>query len=164
MSAIPADAIRETWDDVHAKSLKLAEMIKEGGEKFDAIVVVPRGGYFPAVIVARRLGFGAADMLQASIGSYEDDAAERESKFRIGQMPSDEEVKGKKLLVIDEVCDTGSTLDFLAKRLREQGAAAVRTGVLHSKPGRSVTGFTPDWSVITTDKWVVYPWEDGETT
>jgi hypoxanthine phosphoribosyltransferase len=78
-------------------------------------------------------------------------------------MPSDKDVQGKRLLIIDEVCDTGYTLAFLAKRLQEQGAALVRSGVLHYKQSLTRSGFEPDWAVATTDKWILYPWEADET-
>jgi hypoxanthine phosphoribosyltransferase len=168
MTQIPDDAIQESWDDIYKKSVELAELIKnhceETGERFDAMVVVPRGGYYPANIVSRRLGFEADDMLHASIGSYKQGSTGRLPDFQLGQMPTDKEVKGKNLLIIDEVCDTGYTLEFLMKHLKKQGAALVRSGVLHYKPSLSRTGFKPDWSVATTDKWVVYPWEADETT
>ncbi len=168
MTDIPDDATRITWEDVHDKSVNLAELIKNHcqkiGERFDYLVVVPRGGYYPANIISRRLGFEADDILQASIGSYKQGSTDRLPDFRLGQMPSDAEVKGKQLLIIDEVCDTGSTHAFLAKHLKEQGATLVRAGVLHYKPTLSRSGFEPDWSVATTDKWVIYPWEADETT
>ncbi|HVX57984.1 MAG TPA: phosphoribosyltransferase family protein [Candidatus Saccharimonadales bacterium] len=169
MTAIPDDAVRETWQSVYDDSLKLAELIaadcRDSGERsgFDAMVVVPRGGYYPANIVARRLGFEAADMLQASVGSYESGTTERRPEFRLGQMPTDEQVAGKKPLIIDEVCDTGYTLQLLVERFKKQGAAEVRTGVLHYKPHSSRTGLVPDWFVNQTGKWIVYPWEESDT-
>src|SRR3546814_9318080 len=63
-------------------------------------------------------------------------------------------------LPIYEICDTGQTLKFLHDHLEQLGAKLVQTGVLHYKPGQSQTGFQPDWSIVTTDKWVVYPWEN----
>ena len=163
MTDIPADALRETWDSVYNKTLQLAAMIetdcRQRGEQFDAIVVVPRGSYYPVNILARELGFGAVDLLHASIGSYADATTDRRSEFQLGQMPSDKQIAGKNLLIIEEICDSGRTLKFLTDRLREQGAGLIRTGVLHYKPAQSQTSFVPDWFVAKTDKWIVYPWE-----
>jgi hypoxanthine phosphoribosyltransferase len=160
MAGIPADALIESWDSVEAISRRLAELIKAGGERFDAMVVVPRGGYYPASIVARGLGFGAVDMLQAAVGSYHDERTVQ-GRFQLGQMPTDKEVAAKKLLIIEDVCDSGRTLSFLTERFLGQGAELVRSGVLHYKPGLSRTGFVPDWFVKETDKWIVYPWEQA---
>jgi hypoxanthine phosphoribosyltransferase len=166
MAEIPEDALRLSWDDVYNQSVELASMIEEQcartGEQFDVMVVLPRGGYYPANIVARELGFGATDLLHASIGSYDDASTNRQAEFKLGQMPAAEQVKGKNVLVIDEVCDTGQTLKFLTEHLHAAGAELVRVGVLHYKPSLSKTDFVPDWKVGTTDKWIVYPWEPHE--
>jgi uncharacterized protein len=166
MTAIPDDALRETWDSIYQKSVELAERIetycRDTGEQFDAIIVVPRGSYYPANIVSRELGFKAVDLLHACVSSYETGSASRDVAFKLGQMPSDEDIAGKHLLIIEEVCDTGHTLNFLYNRLRAQGAASIRTGVLHYKPGKSETSFAPDWFITQTDAWIVYPWEAHE--
>ncbi len=167
MTNIPDDALIETWDSVYKQSVKLAAQIeahcRETGEKFDAIIVIPRGSYYPVNIVARELGFEAVDLIHASIGSYVSTTTTRNDKFELGQMPTDAEVAGKNLLIIDEVCETGNTLVFLTDRLKQQGAALLRTGALHYKPSRSQTEFVPDWYVVKTDKWIHYPWESHDT-
>lgn len=166
MTDIPPDALRETWESVLELSLKLAARIevdsRQRGEQFDVMVVVPRGSYYPANIVSRELGFGAVDLLHACISSYEPDSSERELSFKLGQMPSAEMVRGKNILIIEEVCDTGYTLDFLIKYLQKAGAGLIRIGVMHYKPGRNQTGFRPDWFMTETDQWIVYPWEISE--
>jgi hypoxanthine phosphoribosyltransferase len=162
MSDIPDDAMRETWDSVYEKSLELAARIekhcRETGEQFDSIVVVPRGSYYPVNIVARELGFESVDLLHACVSSYVPVSTQR-TEFTLGQMPTDEEIEGKNLLIIEEVCDTGHTLKYLTDLFKQQGAELIRTGALHYKPDQSQTGFKPDWYAAETDKWIVYPWE-----
>lgn len=162
MTAIPDDALRLTWDEVYEQSVRLAEQIeqycRETGGQFDAMLILPRGGYYPGNIVSRELGFESVDILHASIGSYQD-AQTKQEDFRYGQMPPRELVAGKDILVIDEVCDTGKTLECLGRYLMENGAKSVKTGVMHYKPSMSQTSFVPDWFVEQTDKWIVYPWE-----
>lgn len=163
---IPADAIIETPDSIHAKSLVLAGMVEAHcqatGEAFDFMVVVPRGGYAAANVMSRALGFTAPYLLHMGIGSYGAGSSERESQFQLGQMPLEEEIAGKDLLVIDEVCDTGETLTYVEDYLRAAGAGLRRYAVLHHKPLRSTTNFKPDFFVEETDRWVVYPAEDCE--
>lgn len=162
MTKIPDDARRETWDSVCDASLQLAAMIEaacvKSGERFDAMIVIARGSYYPVNIVSRELDFQATDMLHVSMRSYVVGSKQRE-EFKLGQMPARSQLDGKNLLIIDEVCDTGRTFEFLTGWLKQQGAALVRTGVLHYKPGQSQTGFVPDWFVVQTDDWIVYPWE-----
>lgn len=161
---VPADAIRETWENMYDMSVELAGIIEQHcrytGERFDAMLVVPRGGYYPANIVSRELGFSAPHLLHACVGSYQAASRQRAGGFALGQMPTREQLAGKNILIVEEVCDTGQTLDFLYKFLKENGAQLVRTGVLYHKPGQSQTGFQPDWAVKSTEDWIVYPWED----
>ncbi len=160
------DTLRESWESVYEMSLQLAKRIEADcrarGEQFDALLVIPRGSYYPANIVSRELGFEAVDLLQACIGSYETGSTERATKFKLGQMPTEAMIRGKDILIIEEVCDTGHSLTFLADYLHEAGSGLVRTGVLHYKPGRNQTGFRPDWFIKETDQWIVYPWESSE--
>lgn len=166
MSNIPDDALVETWDSVYEISLKLAAMIesdaRKSGQQFDAMIVIPRGSYYPANIISRELGFRPVDLLHACLHSYETGTTERQLDFKLGQMPTAEETRGKDLLIIEEICDTGHTLSFLVDYLKKAGAASVRSAVLHYKSSRNETGFVPDWHVVETDKWVVYPWESSE--
>jgi hypoxanthine phosphoribosyltransferase len=167
MTDIPADALWETWESIYDKTMQLADRIEKhcqaSGEQFDAILVVPRGSYYPVNIVARELGFGATDLLHACLTSYVSNGIERNKDgFKFGQMPTKEQVSGKDILIIEEVCDKGFTLNYLTEWLKEQGAGLVRTGVLHYKPGQSETGFKPDWYIGETDEWIVYPWEPHE--
>ena len=160
----PADALWETWDNVHEQSLKLASMITEStaqnGEQYDAMLVIPRGSYYPANILSRELNFTAVNLIHACVSSYA--GANRSTEFRYGQMPTPEDVAGKDILIIEEVCDTGHTLKHVTELLKVAGAGLVRTGVLHYKPSKSETDFVPDWWVNETDKWIVYPWEQHE--
>lgn len=160
---IPADALRLTWEDVLERSIQLAEMIEadsqKSGQQYDVMLIVPRGSYYPANIISRKLGFASTDMLHACIGSYESGKSERSGEFALGQMPTPEQVKGKDILIVEEVCDTGHTLKFLVDWLKFTGAKTIKTAALHHKPERSETGFVPDWHAEETDKWIVYPWE-----
>lgn len=158
---IPANAIKLSWEDVYQLTLQLGDKIAADcnarGQRFDAMVVVPRGSYYPANILARSFGFTATNLLHACITSY--DAPGSRTEFRTGQMPGREHVVGKDLLIIEEVCDTGHTLRFLVDYLQEQGAGSVKVGTLHYKPAQSQTGVVPDWFAAQTNDWIVYPWE-----
>ena len=162
-ATIPADALRLSWDDVLKQSVRLADMIEaacqKSGEQFDVMLIIPRGSYYPANIISRKLGFASTDMLHACIGSYESGKSERSGGFTLGQMPAPDQVKGKDILIIEEVCETGHTLKFLVDWLQFTGAKTIRTAALHYKPGRSETGFVPDWHAEEVKKWIVYPWE-----
>lgn len=56
------------------------------------------------------------------------------------------DVKGRDLLILDDILDTGKTLGQLTQRLRAEGAASIRTAVLLRKIGRQVVEFEPDYT------------------
>ena len=63
-------------------------------------------------------------------------------------------IRGRRILVVDDVADSGRTLALVLKLLRGFGAE-VRSAVLYTKPRTVVQ---PDFSWRTTDKWIVFPW------
>lgn len=162
MTNIPLDATHLSWQEAYDLTCQLSQKIRESGEEFDTILVIPRGSYYPVNIIARDFGFTAERLIHACITSYQMGTAKRNTGFKTGQMPSKKDVEGKRILIIDEMCDTGETLKFISDWLGKNGAKSVKTGVLHLKPSASTTDFKPDWYVNKTDKWIVYPWEAHE--
>lgn len=65
-----------------------------------------------------------------------------------------EAVTGSRVLVADDVADSGKTLDLVLRLVRERVADA-RTAVIYDKP-RSV--IRPDYAWRSTDRWIVFPW------
>jgi hypoxanthine phosphoribosyltransferase len=64
------------------------------------------------------------------------------------------------VLIVDEVWDSGTTIHAVRERVRQAGGIAT-TAVLHYKPERSQVPGAPDHHVVTTDRWVVYPFKAG---
>jgi hypoxanthine phosphoribosyltransferase len=153
--------LRLTYDDVERMSVTLADqIITSGMTRPERVLILPRGSLMPANIVTRFLNIKGHEILSAGVTSYVNGATER-TDFTIGQFPTEEDVADKDILAIDEVCDTGHTLDYVTRRLRTMGGR-VTSAVLHYKPTHSETGFVPDYYVEETDTWVVYPWEVHE--
>jgi len=69
-------------------------------------------------------------------------------------------VKGKRVLVVDDVADTGKSLALVREHLKEQGAAQVKIATIYYKPWSIVT---PDWFEKKTSHWIIFPWERKET-
>jgi len=63
--------------------------------------------------------------------------------------------EGAKVLLVDDIVDTGETMKAADAMVAEAGLE-VETAALHVKPGRS---FHPNFYVTETPNWVVYPWE-----
>lgn len=65
--------------------------------------------------------------------------------LRMNFLPSDNEIEGRSLLLVDDILDTGKTLHFIQAELDRRGARGVRTCVFLDKPSRRVVPIEPDF-------------------
>jgi len=160
----PVDALRLTQANIEEYSLDLVGQVTqfcdETGQKFDLMGMVPRGSYGPGNIISRRTGFTAPYLVHFCMTSYSDCEVEVGEEFEKGQMPDVELLKGKDLLVIDEVCHTGGTMQEISDYCEAAGVNSIRFATLFLKSLQSK--FTPDFWVKETEKWIVFPWEPHE--
>jgi len=71
-------------------------------------------------------------------------------------------VSGEKILLVDDVCDTGNTFEVANKHLEEfMQLREIRTAVLHFK---KTSSFIPDYyaSRMVKWRWIIYPWAAAE--
>ena len=145
-----------TWDDCAELTARLAATVRQAIGRPEVILPISRGGLVPGALMATLLG--QRNVLVASISSY--DGRERRDELQFYHFPAADLLRGRKVLVVDDVWDTGATAMAVRARAREAGA---RPGiaVLHYKPERSLyPDDAPDWWVEQTDDWIVYPWEN----
>jgi len=148
--------IAPTWDEIHKLVIQLAKKIKQSNYEPEVIVGIARGGW----IVARLLSdlLEVPEIASIRIVFYKDVA--EISRSPVITQPVSTSVRGKKVLVSDDVSDTGSSLNAAVKHLIEENAAEIRVATIHVKPW---TTFIPDYYVVKTDAWIIYPWEPYET-
>ena len=79
---------------------------------------------------------------------------------RIGRLPADELLAGRRVLVVDEVWETVETLTAVLERVRAVGGLPV-SAVIHYKPGRSRVTAAPDHYAAAVHDWVRYPYKAG---
>jgi hypothetical protein len=70
-------------------------------------------------------------------------------------------VKGVNVLVVDDVSDTGESLKVAVEHLDVCGAKGIKTATLFYKP-QSI--FKPDFFIVQTEQWIIFPWERLENT
>jgi len=146
-----------SWSQIYDLCLKLSNSIKKSGFKPDAIVAIGRGGWIPGRIISDFLGIRELYSVKAE---YWDVAQTRDEA--IITQPVNVEIGGKKILVVDDVADTGKTLNVVISHLKKTGASEIRTAVLQYK---KTSKFSPDYSgeILKKWVWVVYPWRVIET-
>ena len=143
-----------SWDDLEDLVKQLAEQV---GSNHDVLLAITRGGLVPAGMLAYLLG--QRDILVAAVAFYDDHGQPGDQPAFL-QFPADPLLHGKRVLIVDEVWDTGTTIEAVVERVRLAGGSPT-TAVLHYKPGRSKVSSVPDHHVVSTDAWVVYPFKYG---
>ncbi|HEX5827982.1 MAG TPA: phosphoribosyltransferase family protein [Candidatus Limnocylindrales bacterium] len=143
-----------SWEDLDGLVARLAA---EVGRDFDLVVAITRGGLVPAGMLAYRLDL--REILVAGVEFYRPEGGTHERPV-IGHFPADELLAGQRVLVVDEVWETGETMTEVLARLRAAGATPT-SAVVHYKPGRSRVPAAPDHYAATVDDWVTYPYKAG---
>ncbi len=145
-----------SWDEVYELLLSLAKRIRETGYVPEVIVGVSRGGWPPARIMSDLLE--NQNLANMKVVFYKDIGVR--NRAPVITQPVTSEVTGKRVLVVDDVADSGLSLREVSKHLKRKGARDIKVCTIYLKP-RSV--FTPDFYARKTTKWVIFPWERLET-
>jgi hypothetical protein len=146
-----------TPDRIFELTYELGKRVKESGFKPDCLLGISRGG----LCVVRILSdfFDIKDVYTVRIVYYKD-IETRIKKPMLVQDVNGDLLKNKSVLIVDDVSDTGDSLDFTVKLMRQKGIENFKTATLHYKPWSK---FKPDFFMSETEKWIIYPWEIGET-
>jgi len=145
-----------SWDQIYGLLLKLAEAVRKSGFEPDVIVGVSRGGWIPARIMSDLL---ETPKLANVTAEFYVGVAETKHEPTITQLVS-VSVKDKKVLVVDDVADTGESLKLVNSHLKNQGASEIKIATIYYKPW-SIT--VPHYYEKETRCWIVFPWEQKET-
>lgn len=145
-----------TWNQVYDMLLKLTEKIRKDGFKPDIIVGVSRGGWPPARFLSDLLDNPNLANVKAE---FYLGVAETKGEPTLTQ-PVSTDVVGKRVLVVDEIADTGKSLKLIKEHLTERGAEEIKIVTIYYKPWSIIK---PDYYEKETSRWVVFPWEIKET-
>jgi hypoxanthine phosphoribosyltransferase len=142
-----------SWDKAISLSVALAGLIKKSGYSPDLVVAIGRGGYVPARIVCDYL---LSDHLTSIRISHWGVAARKMDRAEV-IYPLNAPANGQKVLIIDDITDTGETLSTAVGYIRRLCPKEIKTGVLQHK---SVSSVVPDYYAeeLTLWRWIVYPW------
>jgi len=144
------------WDHVYSLLLEIADRIKEMDFEADVIVGISRGGLLPTRILSDLLD--NSHLANIKVEFYVDISQTKEAP--IITQPVSVSVKDKRVLIVDDITDSGQSFHLVWETLMQE-AAEVKTVTLYHKPWSC---FTPDIYARETEAWVVFPWEYRETT
>ena len=154
-TAVPPRQDIVTWEVLDELVAGLADRL--AGTRFDLMLAITRGGLVPAGMLAYRLRI--RNILVAAVEFY-DDHGQPGPRPTFLQFPADPLLRGQRILIVDEVWDSGTTIHAVTERVRQAGGIPT-TVVVHYKPTRSVVPESPDLHAVETDAWVVYPFKAG---
>ena len=140
-----------SWDQFHRDARALAWRLSASGP-FDAMVCITRGGLVPAAIVSRELGIRLIETV--CIASYHDYQTQGGLQV-IKSIATDVRGHDGRVLVVDDLVDTGKTVQMVREMLPEAHYATV-----YAKPlGRPlVDTFVTE---VSQDTWIYFPWDLG---
>ncbi len=141
-----------TWQGYGDATRELAQMVVDSGFMPDVVVAIARGGLPIGGAIAYALGTKGVGTMNVEF--YTDIDERLPQPIILPPLLDTEYMKGLKVLIADDVADTGETL-ALVKRLMEEHAGEVRTVTLFHK-SRSV--IEPDYVYKHTDLWITFPW------
>jgi hypoxanthine phosphoribosyltransferase len=141
-----------TWERFGEATRVLAASIEADGFKPDVVIAVARGGLTVGGALAYALRVKNCGTMNVELYTGVDKRLE--VPVMLPPMLDMVDVTGMKVLVADDVADTGTTLQLVQKVLADHVAEA-RTAVLYHKPQSVIP---PDYSWMQTDRWIDFPW------
>ncbi|HCQ67157.1 MAG TPA: xanthine phosphoribosyltransferase [Rhodobacteraceae bacterium] len=142
-----------SWDQIHRDSRALAWRLDKQGPGTDgawkAVVAITRGGMAPAMIISRELDIRVVDTISVKSYNHQD-----QGEAVVLKAPDMEVVgDGEGVLIIDDLVDTGKTLEVVRKLLPKAHFATV-----YAKPkGKPmVESYITE---VSQDTWIFFPWD-----
>jgi hypoxanthine phosphoribosyltransferase len=144
------------WSDLGVAAEALAEQIGEDGFRPDLILAIARGGLLPGGALGYALG--VKNTCAMSVEFYTGIDQRLDVPMVLPPTPDLVDLTDAQLLIVDDVADTGGTLevvhDFCTPKVAE-----VRTAVLYEKPRSAVKC---DYVWRRTERWITFPWSASD--
>ena len=141
-----------TWEGFGRASRELAQAVAGSDFAPQIIIAVARGGLLPGGALSYALGIKLSDAINVEF--YTDVHETLPDPVLLAPLLDTESIRDQRLLVVDDVADSGRTLALVLDLLRSHGAET-RSAVLYAK---SATIVEPDFVWRHTDDWIVFPW------
>jgi hypoxanthine phosphoribosyltransferase len=146
-----------TWNQIHNMINNLSEKILLDKFTPDIIISITRGGWIPARVLSDLLEIN--NLATIRIEFYLDVGKKRKKTIitqRI-QIP----ITGKKILLVDDIADSGESLLLAKNYIQKKQVSELRVATIYKKPQSKTQ---PDYYEKTTRKWIIFPWEIKETS
>lgn len=149
------------WNYAYDLCKDVSEEIKAASFKPEIIIGVARGGWYLARVLCDF--FMLKDLLSLKMEHWGLAATiTGDAKLKYGlDEKAREMLSGKRVLIADDVTDTGDSLKLVVEHVKSLGAREVKTVTMHHKTSSS---YVPDFygELMSDWTWIVYPWSMHE--
>lgn len=142
------------WEYIYGLCRDVADDVKAADFEPDVAVALARGGWFGGRCLCDFLGLD--DLASLKVEHYVG-TAEKGEEAQVRYPLADGAVAGKDVLVVDDIADTGQSIETAAACVRDRDPSSVRTATLQLL---QTSEHEPDFVGERLDEWawVVYPW------
>ena len=151
-----------SYNQIHETVKSIAAQINDDGYTFDFMIAIGTGGFIPARMLKT---FINRPIVTVGIAYYDLDDNKMDAPV-INQWLDDpvNQIKGRKILLVDEVDDTRSTIGFCLEHLLRHDPKEIAVAVLHNKnkpKSREIPGEVRRYysGLELEDRWICYPWD-----
>ena len=150
------NCIVPSWKDMHSYAKNTCDAIKKSDFHPDLIIGLSRGGLVPARLFCDFLHVKSCFTIKVDHWGV---TAARDGKAKLTHK-LDMDLSDKRVLIVDDITDTGDSMDLAVKHIAELNPKELKTAALihlsHSKYKPDFYGHERDWA------WIIFPWNFRE--
>jgi len=146
-----------SWQDVEDAAKHIIKSMKVANFEPDIIISIARSGLIPASLISYALGNKELYVIKVDFSKNQREGSDQELRDspKISQELS-KDIEGLKVLVVDEMVVSGSTLKVVSSYLGMKSPREVKYAVLYKQPW---TEFHPDYFGDDVKQWPIFPWK-----
>ena len=143
-----------SWGAANSLARALAYKVIESGYEPDIILGIARGGLVPARMVCDLLLRNDLVSITTQHWGIATNLGKARIKF---SLPQEADISGKRVLVVDDVADTGDSISITIDYLKKRNPLEIRSAVFHYK---TCSSLIPDYygEKLEEWNWIIYPW------
>lgn len=154
------------YDDIHRLVKEIAAKIQQAGVQYDAMIAIGGGGFIPARMLRTFLDIPIYAVTTAYyLNETDGETADAVQKIQwLDPIPKN--LVGKNILVVDEVDDSRTTMEFVLRELQQDGFEQIGVAVIHNKLKEKVGKLPENIAYFSgleiEDWWINYPWDAAD--
>jgi len=147
-----------SWQDVEEDVLRIIDQMAQEDFEPDVIVSIARSGLIPASMIAYTLGNKQLYVIKVDFSKTQKSGADQDlAKHPIITQELAKDISGLKVLVVDEMAVSGSTLKLVSAYMDLKHPREIKYAVLYKQPWAE---FSPDYVGREIKEWPLYPWKE----